>query len=257
MSVKNTHRWRRAAAWTAGIIGAVAVGGTVWWQSQLNAIRHLSVSQGTVATVFIPGYNSNSWTFSPLIGRFARYGIGTDAMTINVSGNGRLTITQRAALDRRNPLINIIFADARHPEKQTAQLQTIMTTLYQQYHVRRINIVGHSMGGYLAFRYISQPPAATQPQVVRYVAIASGGARNNNDFGGFPQKLPVLAIAGDIWNTGSDWQVPLASVQHLVKEIPQAQLTVIHGSPLTAYHSALHENPQVDRRIAQFLFAAH
>lgn len=254
MTKKTHRRWPRVVGWTAGVLSAMAIGGTVWWQSQLNAIRHLTVRQTDIATVFIPGYNSNSWTFSPMIQRFARYGIATDAMTINVSANGHLAITRRATLNQRNPLINIIFADARNPEKQTTQLHRIMTKLYTDYGVHQINLVGHSMGGFLATRYITQPPTAQQPAVVRFVNIASGGARADSDLADFPKNIAVLAIGGNIWGTRSDWQVPLASVEHFAKTIPQAKLITITGSPLTAYHSALHQNPQVDRDIAQFLF---
>lgn len=90
--------------------------------------------------------------------------------------------------------------------------------------------------------------------MVRFVKIASGGARADSDLADFPKNIAVLAIGGNIWGTRSDWQVPLASVQHFAKTVPQTKLITITGSPLTAYHSALHQNPQVDRDIAQFLF---
>ncbi|MCI2171689.1 alpha/beta fold hydrolase [Schleiferilactobacillus perolens] len=255
---KKKRRWPKVVGWLAGVTGILAVSGTLWWQNQLNVLRHLKVPQERVATVFIPGYNSNSWTFSPMIQRFDRYGIATDAMTIQVASNGRLTVTQKARLNQRNPLINIIFADARNPEKQIGQLDTIMTRLYQDYGIHQVNLVGHSMGGFLAFRYLTHRQAGKQPAVKRFVNIASGGARDDSDFADTPRDLQVLAIGGDIWNMNSDWQVSLASVQHFVRQVKplaaSAKLSVIHGSPLTAYHSALHQNPVVDQQIARFLF---
>lgn len=98
-----------------------------------------------------------------------------------------------------------------------------------------------------------------QPTIRKFVTLGSTYPEVTDQLAQLPAHLPILNVAGQIWHTKGDGEVPLAGVLAFSQRLKQAGFTpvthIITGSPLTAEHSMLHINPRVDFLIAKFLFA--
>lgn len=236
-------------------------------------------------TLFIHGYKGGPHSFLTMIDRFEEERAGTKQMVIIVKNNGKLRIIGDLNA-QQTPLIQVVFSNDRASlEKQTYWLKKIMHTLKEKYDVKHVNFIGHSMGGLAATNFLLQNQSHPYPDVKKMVVIASpfqGISRENyfktnrdeaamdlrpnsrtlqqltenKDF--FDDHVEVLAIAGVINENDSptdhwDGLVDLNSVRQMKEIVPDRnyQEKVVYGHYAT--HSGLHEHPEVDQSILQFL----
>lgn len=250
------HR-NRIIVTMATVSVALVVGLGLSWQSRLAPLKRLTVKHTATPTVFVAGDYAKAFSTNGFVNRFSQTGVMTRAMIINVANDGRLHVQQVAPL-RHNPTVQVIFADNHHPRRQARQLAVVMHTLKTRYHVQHFNAVGHSSGGNIIFDYLTTPHHDAQPTIRKFVTLGSTYPEVTDQLTQLPVHLPILNVAGQIWHTKGDGEVPLAGVLAFSQRLKQAGFTpvtrIITGSPLTAEHSMLHINPRVDFLIAKFLF---
>ncbi len=161
--------------------------------------------------------------------------------------------------------------------------QIIVTEL--PYQVNKANIVGHSMGGVSGLRYLgTYGQDASLPKIEKFVSIGApfndfidtsqqqtietelenGPTEKSSRYLDYqeminvvPEKLPILLIGGQLSPTDlSDGTVPLSSalaVNALLRQRgTQVTSQIIKGEH--AQHSQLHENPEVDQLLIEFLW---
>lgn len=238
-----------------------------------------------VPTLFIHGYGGTAGSFGGMLNRLEKISAGSLQMTLTVSGDGQGS--QVGSLDNRNPLIQVLFSDNTNNEWNQAQWLANCLTLLKNQGVASVNLVGHSMGGVDVVRYLfSTAQDASVPQINKIITIGapfnefellnedetldstlSSGPQNKSerytefsaDLAKITPTLPWLNIGGllvaDDPDQG-DGTVPLPSAFALTSLATQLKFDyrnqIIMGD--NAAHSNLHENTEVDKAVANFLW---
>ncbi|MFC6182225.1 alpha/beta hydrolase [Lactiplantibacillus daowaiensis] len=234
------------------------VGAGMYWQHRLTPLTKTKVKATTIPTVFVAGDYARAFSTDGFVHRLSGAKLMTKALVVHVTYHGHLNIQQYAPL-RHNPTIQVVFADNHHPARQARQLAVVMQHLKQHYHVNTFNAVGHSSGGNIIFDYLANTAHQTvQPRIHKFVTIASTYPHPEVALSKLPSNLPILNIAGQIWQTAGDGEVRLKGVLAFSTALKQhgfkPKTTIMHGGPLTVEHSMLHINPAVDREIVTFLY---
>lgn len=242
-------------------------------------------TKSAVPTVFIHGYGGTINSFGGMIQRLSNEGKTKKEMLITVQADGTLNVDGQLSKEKDNPSIQVLFAANKDNEwNQTEWIYNVLKYLKQQ-GVDQVNLVGHSMGGVSSLRYLTtygQPNDASE--IKKFIAIGApfndfDDTANNQSIddllqngpntlasryvdyskgiNNVPNKLPVLLLAGKLnENDMSDGTVPLSSA------LAAYSLLKTHGNPIdyqiftgsNAQHSQLHENPAVDKAVANFLW---
>lgn len=207
----------------------------------------------------------------------------TKEMLITVQSDGSLKVDGELSKKKDNPTIQVLFTANKDTEwNQTEWIYTVLKYLKQQ-GVDQVNLVGHSMGGVSSLRYLTtygQPKDAST--INKFISIGApfndftessesidDVLRNGpsvkagryidyqNGIANVPNKLPILLLAGKInQETVTDGTVPLNSALAIFSLLKD------HGNPIkyqiftgpNAQHSQLHENLNVDKTVADFLW---
>lgn len=256
-------------------------------KSQTTATsKEKSVStKSAVPTVFIHGYGGTINSFGGMIQRLSNEGKTKKEMLITVQADGTLNVDGQLSKEKDNPSIQVLFAANKDNEwNQTEWIYNVLKYLKQQ-GVDQVNLVGHSMGGVSSLRYLTtygQPNDASA--IKKFIAIgapfndfddtannqsindllqngpntqASRYVDYSNGINNVPSELPILLLAGKLNESDmSDGTVPLSSA------LATYSLLKSHGNPIdyqiftgsNAQHSQLHENPAVDKAVANFLW---
>ncbi|GLB47325.1 hydrolase [Philodulcilactobacillus myokoensis] len=233
---------------------------TIGWQFRGSALNHVKVQQRSTATVFCPGYGGNAVSTDDFIEQFNTHRIARRALRIYVDTNNHIsTMHKYHKVANNNPLVQLIFKDNTHPNRQANQMPYVMRYLYKVYHIKSVNLIGHSSGGNIGFDYmLNHPNLKDVPKVNKFVSIAANYKIPDRKVKNLPKNLKILNIAGEIYNLGTDGEVPVKTVSPMKKlvdgHVASYQFYVYRSNPLAAEHSMLHENPQLDKVIAEFLF---
>lgn len=246
-------KWLRRILISLMIIAALLGG---WWWRRLQTYRHFSVPQHDVATVFVPGYGGNWISFGPMIGRMNRYHVGTAAETLQVHANS--VSVKHEGRSGKNPLINVLFDNPFKPATQAKQMRLVMAKL-KQMGITKVNLVGHSSGANIIYDYLTRYRHESDPIALKFVSFATDYTTSEvNEAERLPHALQVQNIGGQIWRSDGDWAINGTSREAFTAAVApyvaSVQTVTVHGSPLDSYHSMLHQNPDVDKLIAQFLF---
>ncbi|KYK51445.1 hydrolase [Lactiplantibacillus plantarum] len=239
------------------ISATLVVGIGSYWQHRLTPLRKTRVAQTSIPTIFVGGDYARAFSTDGFVHRLTAAHLMTKGLVVHVSHAGHVTVQQFGPL-KNNPTIQVIFADNHHAKRQARQFATVMQGLAKRYHVTRYNAVGHSSGGNIIFDYLTaQVPQ--RAQINKFVTIGSTyPGLTTQQLNRLPRSLPILNIAGHVWHTSGDGGVNLQAVLKFSHQLLAAgwspKTKIIHGSPLTASHSMLHINPQVDLLIIQFLY---
>ncbi|EHR3848925.1 TPA: alpha/beta hydrolase [Listeria monocytogenes] len=245
-----------------------------------------TISEIAVPVLFVHGYSGTANSFGGMINRLAEDGDITKSLVMTVAADG--TVTTEGDYDKfsHNPSIQVIFKDNKSSMVNQAQwIQNVMKELKNNYHIEKVDAVGHSMGGVSLTSYIEKFGSdKAYPVLEKLVLIGSplnglvigddgvtaydltdSGPKQASDryseFMKNKQKIPtnlhVLNIAGDTLNgTKSDGSVSVASALS-GKFIFDGQAASYEEKTFTgknAAHSKLHENTDVDAEVANFLW---
>jgi uncharacterized alpha/beta hydrolase family protein len=243
-------------------------------------------SSELIPTIFLHGFKGGPMSFGNMIDRFQDSNWGSKRMVVYVRSDGELSI--RGGIPHNmNPLIQVLFEDNRASiEDQTVWMQSVMSTLYEKHGIKKANLVGHSMGGLASASFLMQNQKEGYPTIHKLAVIASpfegiekeAYFKNNsgpatvdlrpesaalqklfNHKDDFDQEVEVLAIAGvinpkDPEKAQWDGLVHTSSVRSLSKIVPFGNYKehLVYGKAAT--HSGLHEHPQVDQLLGEFLW---
>jgi uncharacterized alpha/beta hydrolase family protein len=230
-----------------------------------------------IPTVFIHGWKGSERSFRTMFQRLhANYDGPARAMVVKVDPNGVVKVTGEIT-DQKIPLIQVLFVrNHESMEQQATWLINVFQILKRDYGISRVNVVSHSMGGKAFTCYLEKIKNPSEyPTISKYVAIAApfdwiNGPQNDNDYTisklkqesylyqhrqRLPENMDVLALAGEISDPHEgDGVVSLQSAYFGKYFFSPAHYTekIVYGPD--AQHSMLHENPQVDRIIARYLW---
>ncbi|MGP4069678.1 alpha/beta fold hydrolase [Halobacillus sp. B29] len=237
-------------------------------------------------TVFIHGFKGGPGTFNTMMNRLEQQNVGSKRMVAYVSRQGHVTL--RGSLPpSMEPFIQVLFENDRASLKQqTVWLQEVIHRLKKRHGIQQINLVGHSMGGLAATNFLLHYQDGQYPVVQKLAVIASpykgikkegyfevhsSPAANDlkpesdalksmilrREF--FPKGVDTLVIAGVINSSEEDsdhWDglVHASSVKGMKSIVPFGSYReeIVFGQSAT--HSGLHEHPEVDRVLGEFLW---
>ncbi|MFD1038295.1 alpha/beta fold hydrolase [Virgibacillus byunsanensis] len=230
-------------------------------------------------TVFVHGYKGTHNSFGSMLGRFEEeYKWGNKAIVYRISKQGDLRRYNLNKGKREPAFIQVIFEDNRANFIDTTQwLSKVMNDLRVAYHIDTVNLVGHSMGGIVALKYLEEYQHSERfPMMDKLITIGSpfDGIYSETYFQlnrdpatidlrqdssalqllqknkqSIPNRLRVLNIG----STGDLVATP-QSVQALRTIIPSDQLEEVMIKNDDLGHSELHENKEVDYLIHKFLW---
>ncbi|HIW71952.1 MAG TPA: alpha/beta hydrolase [Candidatus Levilactobacillus faecigallinarum] len=232
----------------AGLLGA--------WSTHHQVLHDAHYPQTRTATLLLPGDGGNWLSLRSMTLTLSQPHVATHSLTAHVATNGTVTWDQLAPVRDNNPIIPVLFADNTHPQRESDQLVTVLSQLRTRYHISRVNLVGHSSGGMIALDYLNQATLApvTVDHLVCIGADFPGQSPLRRDY---PQ-LRVLNLAGVIDNVPNDGEVPVSDAQQLrplvTGHVASYRLRLVRGHLWQTEHSLLHENGQVDRQIADFIY---
>ncbi len=251
-------------------------------EGKLNKQKYI---QSTTPTLFFHGYGSSANAERHMTNAAKKAGVTNTIIRANVDRNGQVTLKGKIPKGAINPIVEVNYEDNRNPNKVSQYAKAVVTKLQQTYGFKKMNMVGHSLGNMSILYYLLEyGQDESLPQLQKQVNIANFAAglqvmgvssdlKVDEKTGKpnqtsaifqkllglreiFPQKqIDVLNIYGDYKN-GSDGSVLNAAsraLKYLVADNAKSyQEKKITGA--LAQHSKLHENPEVDKLLIQFLW---
>ena len=237
-------------------------------------------------TLFFHGYGGTKHSMGGMIQRLSSRYQATHTLDLTVNTDG--TIQRSGTFEQADKpvLINVLFADNKNNEWNQAEwIYQALQFVKTQYHVEKVNVVGHSMGGVSLFRFLeTYQNQGELPTVEHFISIAAplnefldtsneqsvdgllqqGPTQISpryqdfqNNIANFPKNVQVSLFAGQLSASDlSDGTVPLTSALAVNQLLSSQQIPVetFVFKGVLAQHSALHANPKVDKRIVEILW---
>ncbi len=285
------------------ILGLLAVGVMIvllwffWPSHKENAPKaaHMNHKQVTSTqeevksypvTLFFHGYGGTKHSMGGIIQRLCSRYQATHTLDLTVNTDGTIQTSGTFEQADKPVLINVLFADNKNNEWNQAEwIYQALQFVKAQYHVEKVNVVGHSMGGVSLFRFLeTYQNQGELPTVEHFISIAAplnefldtsneqsvdgllqqGPTQISpryqdfqNNIANFPKNVQVSLFAGQLSASDlSDGTVPLTSALAVNQLLSSQQIPVetFVFKGILAQHSALHANPKVDKRIAEILW---
>lgn len=246
-----------------------------------------AIEKSTTPTLFIHGYQGTTNSFKSMINDMQQNSMSQREMVILVHSDGSIEAQGELSGKKTNPIVQVLFEDNESDEwNQTEWIKNTLSLLKNDYQVDKVNLVGHSMGGVSAYRYMgTYGQDDSLPKVEKFVAIGApfndfintseyqsiedllkdGPETPSQRYQDFVELTPqitndtsILIIAGQLSKADyTDGTVPLTSalsIYPLLKnnEFDDVSYSVIQGQ--RSSHSMLHENGKVNQQIEQFLW---
>lgn len=238
-----------------------------------------SKSLSGTPTVFVHGYKGTFNSFANMLKRFEDdHKWGEKVLVYRVSKKGKINVTRSGDMDAEQTYVQVVFEDNRASFEDTSGwLSQVLAHLKKEYNVESVNLVGHSMGGVVALKYIEDyQDEKKYPQNKKLITLGSPFdgiyseeyfrlhrdaaamdlmpesaaldlLRSNKDV--FPENIKVLNIG----STGDLIAVP-KSVKSLSDIVPREKIKEMIIESEKLGHSALHENEQIDKLVHEFLY---
>lgn len=237
-------------------------------------------------TLFFHGYGGTKHSMGGMIQRLSSRYQATHTLDLTVNTDGTIQTSGTFEQADKPVLINVLFADNKNNEWNQAEwIYQSLQFVKAQYHVEKVNVVGHSMGGVSLFRFLeTYQNQGELPTVEHFISIAAplnefldtsneqsvdgllqqGPTQISpryqdfqNNIANFPKNIQVSLFAGQLSASDlSDGTVPLTSALAVNQLLSSQQIPVetFVFKGVLAQHSALHANPKVDKRIAEILW---
>jgi uncharacterized alpha/beta hydrolase family protein len=225
--------------------------------------------------IFIHGYSGTKNSLKGMISRLDKSSKNTHkSFVIEVNPMGELKISGNYKKDKIN-LIQVIFANNKASiELQSGWIQNVLKELYKR-EIKKADIVAHSMGGEGTAYYLENIPSDDLTKIESFIPIGTpftwnfGGPDENTENldtlieknifvqnkDNLPANLSVFAIAGIISpEEKTDGTVPLVSAtfgKYIFDQVKYKE-KIVEGEK--ARHKLLHENKEVDKLVADFLW---
>ncbi|GMA45479.1 hypothetical protein GCM10025853_29360 [Tetragenococcus halophilus subsp. halophilus DSM 20339] len=134
-----------------------------------------ALKKSATPTLFIHGYQGTTNSFKSMINDMQEENVAQREMLITVHADGSIDTQGELSGEKTNPLIQVIFEDNVNDEwNQTEWIKSTLSFLKEDYQIDKVNLVGHSMGGVSAYRYMgSYGQEDTLPEVENFIAIGA------------------------------------------------------------------------------------
>ena len=263
---------------------------TLFLVSKLQ-IRELNSSdyiQSRTPTLFFHGYGSSANAEQHMVEAARQAGVTQTIITATVDSHAQVSLKGDVPKDAINPIVMVEFEDNRNPDyaQDGEYAAAVVRKLQARYGFKKMNFVAHSMGNMSILFYLLEHAQNEElPQLQKQVNIAnhvnglegmdlpanltilynhtgqpSAMSDSYQKLLGlreiYPQdQVDVLNIYGDFKNQsdGSVLNVSSRSLKYLVIDNAKSYQEKRVTGPL-AQHSQLHENPEVDRLLIDFLW---
>lgn len=254
------------------------------WANPLNKADYI---QSRTPTIFFHGYGSSDHAETHMVEAAKSAGVTKTVILANVDRNGKVTLAGDIPKNAVNPIVKVNFEDNRNTDYAVdgRYAKAVVRKLQGVYHFKKMNMVGHSMGNMaIHFYLLANAQNKKLPQLQKQVDIAghfdgirgyelpegltvdSKTGRPNKMTAAYQRLLKlrerypknqvhVLNLYGDIGD-GSDGVVTNESsrtLKYLIADRAKSYKEHRFTGEL-ASHSKLHENPQVDKILIDFLW---
>ena len=252
---------------------------------ELNSSEYI---QSRTPTLFFHGYGSSANAEKHMVEAARQAGVTQTIITATVDSHAQVTLKGDIPKDAVNPIVMVEFTDNRNANyAQVGEYASaVVRELQARYSFKKMNFVAHSMGNMSILFYLLEHAQNEElPQLQKQVNIAnhvnglegmdlpanltildsktgepSAMSDSYQKLLGlreiYPQdQVDVLNIYGDFKNQsdGSVLNVSSRSLKYLVIDNAKSYQEKRVTGPL-AQHSQLHENPEVDRLLIDFLW---
>ncbi|MBP1948510.1 alpha/beta fold hydrolase [Virgibacillus litoralis] len=229
-------------------------------------------------TVFVHGYKGTFNSFGNMLNRFEyRYGWGNKVLVYRVSPQGRINVANLSKGKTEPAFVQVIFENSRASFMDTSSwLSSVLSHMKETYQIGTVNLVGHSMGGLVALKFIEEyQDQKLYPRVAKLVTVGSpfDGVYSKQYFQVHrdaaaadlkPDSVALQTIRKkkhtipgglNVLNIGStgDLVAMPESVQSLRSIVRKDQLQVKMIEDDMLGHSEMHEDTRVDKLIHSFL----
>lgn len=281
---KNSQRWIT----TIIILVLVFIAGFAWHNQQ----KSKKFVQSTTPTLFFHGGGSSYHAEEHMVNAAKKAGVTNTVVRADVDKSGKVTLHGTMHRNSINPIVEVNYQDNRQLNfnKHGQWAGNVVKTLQKSYGIKKINMVGHSLGNISIIYYeLQNGNNRKMPQIQKQVDMA--GHFDGLDFSQLPadvrqpkglkldkngkpnkmnatykqmtavrhiyrpNQVQVLNIIGDIGGKtdGTVTNVSSLSLKYLVANRAKSyQVKTFHGK--LARHSKLHSNPEVDKVLIKFLW---
>ena len=252
---------------------------------ELNSSDYI---QSRTPTLFFHGYGSSANAEKHMAEAARKAGVTQTIITATVDSHAQVTLKGDIPKDAVNPIVMVEFSDNRNANyaQDGEYASAVVRELQARYGFKKMNFVAHSMGNMSILFYLLEHAQNEElPQLQKQINIAnhvnglegmdlpanltildsktgqpSAMSDSYQKLLGlreiYPQdQVDVLNIYGDLKNEtdGSVLNVSSRSLKYLVIDNAKSYQEKRVTGPL-AQHSQLHENPEVDRLLIDFLW---
>lgn len=258
------------------------------YNRQTEGLNSRDYIQSSTPTLFFHGYGSSANAEKHLTEAARQAGVTQTIITATVDSHAQVRLKGEIPKDAINPIVMVEFADNRNANyaQDGEYAAAVVRELQARYGFKKMNFVAHSMGNMSILFYLLEHAQNEEfPQLQKQVNIAnhvnglegmdlpanltildsktgqpSAMSDSYQKLLGlreiYPQdQVDVLNIYGDFKNQsdGSVLNVSSRSLKYLVIDNAKSYQEKRVTGPL-AQHSQLHENPEVDRLLIDFLW---
>lgn len=255
---------------------------------QTKGLNSRDYIQSSTPTLFFHGYGSSANAEKHMVEAARQAGVTQTIITATVDSHAQVTLKGDIPKDAVNPIVMVEFEDNRNANyaQDGEYAAAVVRELQVRYGFKKMNFVAHSMGNMSILFYLLEHAQNEElPQLQKQVNIANhvNGLEGmdlpanltilDSQMGQpsamsdsyqkllglreiYPQdQVDVLNIYGDFKNQsdGSVLNVSSRSLKYLVIDNAKSYQEKRVTGPL-AQHSQLHENPEVDRLLIDFLW---
>ena len=258
------------------------------YNRQTKGLNSRDYIQSSTPTLFFHGYGSSANAEKHMVEAARQAGVTQTIVTATVDRHAQVTLKGEIPKDAINPIVMVEFEDNRNANyaQDGEYAAAVVRELQARYGFKKMNFVAHSMGNMSILFYLLEHAQNEElPQLQKQVNIAnhvnglkgmdlpanltildsktgepSAMSDSYQKLLGlreiYPQdQVDVLNIYGDFKNQsdGSVLNVSSRSLKYLVIDNAKSYQEKRVTGPL-AQHSQLHENPEVDRLLIDFLW---
>ncbi|KAA0967324.1 alpha/beta hydrolase [Streptococcus cristatus] len=255
---------------------------------QTRELNSRDYIQSRTPTLFFHGYGSSANAEKHMVEAARQAGVTQTIITATVDSHAQVTFKGDIPNDAINPIVMVEFKDNRNPNyaQDGEYVAAVVRKLQAKYAFKKMNFVAHSMGNMSILFYLLEhaqneefPKLQKQVNIANHVNGLEGmdlpanltildnhtgqPSAMSNSYQKllslreiYPQdQVHVLNIYGDFKNQsdGSVLNVSSRSLKYLVIDNAKSYQEKRVTGPL-AQHSQLHENPEVDRLLIDFLW---
>ena len=255
---------------------------------QTREVNSSDYIQSRTPTLFFHGYGSSANAEKHMVEAARQAGVTQSIIIATVDSHAQVSLKGEIPKDAINPIVMVEFEDNRNPDyaQDGEYAAAVVRKLQARYGFKKMNFVAHSMGNMSILFYLLEHAQNEElPQLQKQVNIANHvNGLEGRDLPAnltildsktgqpsamsdsyqkllglreiYPQdQVDVLNIYGDFKNEsdGSVLNVSSRSLKYLVIDNAKSYQEKRVTGPL-AQHSQLHENPEVDRLLIDFLW---